>query len=138
MILLDTDIMTHWLLGQPLVSKRVLESPEDIATTVVSRIELRQGRFAYLLKAGDGPLLGLAPPSRGLLASVTREEDIKLLRAQERTGRPLGHEEFLATLEQRLGRILKTQKPGLKPPPQRTSKPRSPRRRPTSVRPPRT
>jgi hypothetical protein len=45
---------------------------------------------------------------------VIREEDIKRLRAYEHTGRPLGGEGFLATLEQTLGRILKRQKPGPK------------------------
>jgi hypothetical protein len=49
MILVDTDILTLWLLGRPLVSKRVLGSSDDVATTIVSRIELLQGRFAYLL-----------------------------------------------------------------------------------------
>ena len=43
-----------------------------------------------------------------------REEDIKLLRAHERTGRPLGGEEFLASLEENLGRILIRKKPGPK------------------------
>jgi tRNA(fMet)-specific endonuclease VapC len=47
-------------MGQPLVSKRVLGSSEDVATTVVSRIELLQGRFAYLLKASDGVQLQAA------------------------------------------------------------------------------
>ena len=37
MILLDTDILTLWLVGHTLVSKRVLGSSEDVATTVVSR-----------------------------------------------------------------------------------------------------
>lgn len=45
------------------------------------------------------PLLKLAPPWRGFLARVIREEDIKLLRAHEQTV-PLGDEEFLATLEE--------------------------------------
>jgi tRNA(fMet)-specific endonuclease VapC len=54
MILLDTDIMTLWLQGQPLVSKHVLEATDLVATTVVSRIELMQGRFDFLLKASDG------------------------------------------------------------------------------------
>ena len=61
-----------------------------------------------------GPLLELAPNWRGFLARVIREEDIKLLRAHENTGRPLGEEAFLATLEQDLGRILRRQKPGPK------------------------
>ena len=60
------------------------------------------------------PLLELAPNWRAFLARVIREEDIKLLRAHENTGRPLGDEAILATLEQDLGRVLKRQKPGRK------------------------
>ena len=60
------------------------------------------------------PLLELAPNWRGLLARVVRKEDIELLRAHERTGRPLGNEEFVATLEKELGVVLKRQKPGPK------------------------
>ena len=60
------------------------------------------------------PLLELAPNWRSFLARVIREEDIKLLRSHEQTGRPIGDEEFLATLEENLGRILKKQKPGPK------------------------
>jgi hypothetical protein len=60
MILMDTDILTLWLLGQPRISRRVLGTSEEIATTVVSRIELLQGRFAYLLKASDGVQLQAA------------------------------------------------------------------------------
>jgi putative transposase len=60
------------------------------------------------------PLLELAPKWRAFLARVIRKEDIKLLRAHEHTGRPLGGEEFLATLEEDLGRILRRQKPGPK------------------------
>jgi putative transposase len=78
------------------------------------------------------PLLKLAPPWRGFLARPIPEEDIKLLRSHEHTGRPLGDEEFLATLEQRLGRILRRQKPGPKPPPERTSTRQSPRTKPPS------
>jgi putative transposase len=61
-----------------------------------------------------GPLLELAPNWRAFLARVLREEDIKLLRSHEHTGRPLGDEAFLATLEQDLGRTLRRQKPGPK------------------------
>ena len=60
------------------------------------------------------PLPGLVPNWRGFLARVIREEDIKVLRAHERTGRPLGDEAFLAALEQNLGRVLRRQKPGPK------------------------
>jgi putative transposase len=64
------------------------------------------------------PLLESAPNWRAFLARVIREEDIKLLRAHELTGRPLGGEEFMATLEQDLGRILRRQKPGPRGTPQ--------------------
>jgi putative transposase len=64
------------------------------------------------------PLLKRAPNWRALLARVIREEDIKLLRAHEHTGRPLGGEKFLAKLEQNLGRVLRRQKPGPKRTPQ--------------------
>jgi putative transposase len=60
-------------------------------------------------------LLKSAPPWRGFLARAIAEEDIKLLRAHESTGRPLGDEEFVATLEDNLSRILRRQKPGPKP-----------------------
>ena len=53
-------------------------------------------------------------PTRRFLTRVIREEDLKLLRAHEHTGRPLGDEAFLASLEQKLGRILRRQKPGPK------------------------
>ena len=65
------------------------------------------------------PLLELAPSWRAFLARVIREEDIKLLRAHGRTGRRLGEEAFLATLEQDLGTILRRQKPGPKGRPRR-------------------
>jgi putative transposase len=71
------------------------------------------------------PLRKLVPSWRRFLASVFREEDIEVLRAHERTGRPLGDEDFLATLEQKLGRTLRRQKPGPKParPSRQTPKP---------------
>jgi putative transposase len=57
------------------------------------------------------PLLNLVPTWPAFLATVTPEEDVKLLRAHEQTGRPLGEEAFVASLEQELGRILKRRKP---------------------------
>jgi putative transposase len=71
-----------------------------------------QRRDDVLVKVA--PLLKLVPNWRGFLARVIREEDIKLLRAHEQTGRPLGEEAFLAKLEEDLGRILRRQKPGPK------------------------
>jgi putative transposase len=64
------------------------------------------------------PLIELAPNWRAFLARVIREKYVILLRAHEQTGRPREKEEFLATLEQNLGRIVRTQKPGRKKTPQ--------------------
>ena len=60
------------------------------------------------------PLLKLAPDWRRLLTGAIGEEELQVLRAHERTGRPLGDEKFLARLEKKLGRILRRQKPGPK------------------------
>jgi hypothetical protein len=78
-----------------------------------------RGRDDILVRVA--PLLKSAPPWRGFLARAIPEEDIKLLRAHESTGRPLGDEEFLATLEENLGRILRRQKSGPKPRPKKSS-----------------
>ena len=72
-----------------------------------------RGRDDALVKVR--PLNRLVPNWRSFLARVIRDEDIKVLRAHERTGRPLGDEEFLVKLETDLGRILRRQKPGPKP-----------------------
>jgi len=77
-----------------------------------SAAALVRGRDDTVVRVG--PLLELAPNWRAFLARVLREEDIKLLRSHEHTGRPLGDEAFLATLEQDLGRTLRRQKPGPK------------------------
>jgi tRNA(fMet)-specific endonuclease VapC len=60
LILLDTDIMTLWLMGQATVRLRVLGTSDVVATTIVSRIELLRGRFEYLIKATDGAQLQAA------------------------------------------------------------------------------
>jgi len=43
------------------------------------------------------------------------EDEVKLLRLHERTGRPLGSERFTIRLEHRLSRALRPQKRGTKP-----------------------
>jgi tRNA(fMet)-specific endonuclease VapC len=57
MILLDTDVVTLWLRGHARLTERILAATDLVATTVVSRIELLQGRFDFLLKAGHGAQL---------------------------------------------------------------------------------
>ena len=73
----------------------------------------QRGRNDTLVRVA--PLLERAPKWRALLARVLRDEDVRLLRAHEQTGRPLGAEAFVGKLEQKLGRVLRRQKPGPKP-----------------------
>jgi hypothetical protein len=90
----------------------------------------RRFRWASSVEAIYAAGATLAPiPRQGDLG---REEDIKLLRAREHTSQPLGGEEFLATLEQNVGRILNGRKPGPKPRRRRTVKRQSPRPEPCS------
>lgn len=49
------------------------------------------------------------------LSEELPEEEIRLLRSHERTGRPLGSESFIGRLENTLGRIVRRQRPGRKP-----------------------
>jgi len=60
------------------------------------------------------PLLALAPNRPRLLTSAVSEEELRVLRGHERTGRPLGDDDFLVRLEKNLGRVLRRQKPGRK------------------------
>ena len=74
---------------------------------------------AHLTGRDDGlvqvaPLLGLAPNWRRRLTSAVSEEELKVLQGHERTGRPLGDDDFLVRLEKNLGRVLRRQKPGRK------------------------
>ena len=62
------------------------------------------------------PLLALAKNWRRLLTSAATEEQIKALREHERTGRPMGDDDFQKRLEKKLGRVLRRQKPGPKKP----------------------
>jgi putative transposase len=80
------------------------------------RGRLWQSRFASSVmgEAKVAPLLRLMPDWLGFLQPGMEAAEIKLLRRHERTGRPLGGESFLRSLETRLGRILRPMKPGPK------------------------
>jgi len=60
------------------------------------------------------PLLEIAGDRRLLLSEMEDEALISSFRKHERTGRPLGSESFITTLESQLERRLKTGKPGPK------------------------
>lgn len=59
------------------------------------------------------PLLRLIPDWKSFL-HLSSDDEIDLLHRHERTGRPLGNNNFIDTLEQTLDRILSPQKPGPK------------------------
>ena len=75
---------------------------------------------AHLSGRDDGlvqvkPLLELVPDWRDFLVGGLGEDEREVIRAAERTGRPLGSAPFVARLEKRLRRPLARRKPGPKP-----------------------
>ena len=74
---------------------------------------------AHLAGEDDGlvrvnPLLEIVGNWREFLGRISKGEEIKKIRRHERTGRPLGGENFIKGLESLLGRCLRPQKPGPK------------------------
>ena len=57
MILLDTDILSLVLAGKPSVIARLSRAEDDVAITVITKVEVLQGRYDFLLKASDGDQL---------------------------------------------------------------------------------
>jgi hypothetical protein len=53
MILLDTDALTLYFNDHPRVVRRVESATEVPVTSIVSRIEVLQGRFDSILKAAN-------------------------------------------------------------------------------------
>jgi tRNA(fMet)-specific endonuclease VapC len=53
-IVLDTDMLTLLFHDHPRVLQRHRDAEQEVVITVVSRIEVLQGRFASLMKAADG------------------------------------------------------------------------------------
>jgi tRNA(fMet)-specific endonuclease VapC len=60
MFVLDTDTLTLLLLGRARVTARRELASEEVAITVITRIEVLQGRFSSVLKAENGGKLLLA------------------------------------------------------------------------------
>ena len=60
MFVLDTDTLTHLLLGNERVIAKQAQATEEVVLTAITRIEVLQGRFASVLKAEDGEKLLLA------------------------------------------------------------------------------
>jgi len=74
---------------------------------------------AHLAGKDDGlvkvsPMLDRVPDWQALLDSGLDEVTIESLRRHTKTGRPLGHESFLDTVESEVGRVLRPLKQGRK------------------------
>jgi tRNA(fMet)-specific endonuclease VapC len=54
MFVLDTDMLSPFLRAHVGVTDRVAHATEEVAITLITRIELLQGRFASVLKAENG------------------------------------------------------------------------------------
>src|SRR5262249_16055874 len=72
MFVLDTDTLTHLLLGHKRVTEKRAEATAEVALTVVTRIEVFLGRFASVLRAEDCEKLFLAQQT---LADTERDLD---------------------------------------------------------------
>ena len=71
-----------------------------------------QGRDDGLVKASA--LLDLVPDWKRFLSDDISDKHLSKLRSHQRTGRPLGDDDFIVKLEALSGRSLRPQKPGPK------------------------
>jgi putative transposase len=93
------------------VRAHLVKKPEDWPWS--SARSHMNGKDDILVKTK--PLLEIANKSWEMfIVSETQEQEIELLKKHERTGRPLGGESFIESLERLLDRDLKPQKPGPK------------------------
>ena len=71
-----------------------------------------QGEDDILVKVE--PLLKIIPDWQELLSGDLTEEEYETLRPHERTGRPLGSDDFITSLKKQTSRVLRLKKPGPK------------------------
>ena len=71
-----------------------------------------QGEDDILVKVE--PLLKIIPDWQELLSGDLPEEEYETLCRHERTGRPLGSDDFITSLEKQTSRVLRMKKPGPK------------------------
>jgi putative transposase len=88
----------------------IVKRPEDYKWS--SAQAHLQGEDDILVKVE--PLLALVPDWQELLLSDLAPEEYETLRRHERSGRPLGSDNFMAKMENLTGRVLRRQKPGPK------------------------
>ena len=89
------------------VAAGLVSKPEDYRWSS-ARAHL-QGQDDKLVRVA--PLLGIISDWKSYL-ELSSNDEVDLIHRHERTGRPLGGIAFIESLEHKLGRILKPQKPG--------------------------
>jgi tRNA(fMet)-specific endonuclease VapC len=72
MTLLDTDTISLVLAGQERVLSRLQQARDELAITVITKVEILRGRYDFLLKASDGTQLLRA---QSWLATIEQELD---------------------------------------------------------------
>jgi tRNA(fMet)-specific endonuclease VapC len=77
MILLDTDMLTLLFQGHPRVRKRMQSAEADVATTIITWMEVLQGRFQAVFTAADEDQLEKA--SRRLQDSVSQLSTLRIV-----------------------------------------------------------
>jgi len=92
------------------VKAKIVKNPGDYKWS--SAPAHLQGEDDILVKAR--PLLEIVPDWQELLASDLSVDEYETLRQHERSGRPLGSDDFMTKVENLTARILKRQKPGPK------------------------
>jgi putative transposase len=92
------------------VRARLVERPEDYPWSSARAHLLGEDDILV----GENLLVDLVHDWRGLLDSALLDDEIERLRRHARTGRPLGDENFLKTVERKTGRDLRPKKPGPK------------------------
>lgn len=101
---------TKYILFNP-VRASVVDKPEDYRWSS-ARAHLRE---TYDPLITDADLSAEIVNWRAFLSEPPRKSDLETIRAHTKTGRPLGGEEFIRTLEKITGRTLMPQKRGPKP-----------------------
>jgi putative transposase len=102
-----------------LAAIRYVEMNPVAAELVVNPAEYRWSNARSHLEktedmlASSFPLHNLIPSWQDFL-HLSTEEELKILKRHEHTGRPLGCDSFVAELEKTLGRVLRPQRPGPK------------------------
>ncbi len=91
------------------VAAKMVQNPDDYRWS--SAHAHLAGEDDELVKVA--PLLELVPDWRSFL-KLTPSDEVDVIHRHERTGRPLGSNEFVKKMEIALGRILGPQKPGPK------------------------